>query len=56
MVFLQRGVGTKNILFLRFFLRQNNTLDRDLIISANSQDWHGSSDFNVLWLSGSRSG
>ena len=35
--FLRRAQSQKLIFFLRsFFLRQNNTLDRELIISANS--------------------
>ena len=31
-----KGTKPKINIFLRFFLRQNNTLDRELIISANS--------------------
>ena len=35
--FLRRAQSQKLIFFLRFFvLRQNNTLDRELIISANN--------------------
>ena len=34
--FLQRAQSQKLIFFCVFFLRQNNTLDRELIISANS--------------------
>ena len=41
--FLRRARSQKLIFFLRFFaLRQNNTLDRELIISANNWDSHGS--------------
>ena len=35
-----KGTKPKINIFLRLFLRQNNTLDRELIISAN-RDWHG---------------
>ena len=31
-----KGTKPKINIFLRLFLRQNNTLDRDLIISANN--------------------
>ena len=31
-----KGTKPKINFFLRFFLRQNNTLDRELIISANN--------------------
>ena len=37
--FLRRAQSQK-LIFFSLFLRQNNTLDRELIITANNQDWH----------------